>query len=161
MHILTKFNDDDRNYVDLPLWLPVALSLLEDWESAHSYLALACHVSLAQLAIPESFPVFSVLFPQGCNWVLIFPVSSFQFYNMLPLFIIVSMKLFFVMLLDLLAHLQPQWAFLPPKNSSCKSLKHKFSLRGTKMGCPLLLQKCTLYLKVGLVQGWFPLENVW
>ena len=61
IHILTKFNDD-INYVDLPLWLPVALSLLEYWESAHSYLALAFHVSLAQLAIPESFPVFSVLF---------------------------------------------------------------------------------------------------
>ena len=64
MHILTKFNDDDRNYVDLPLWLIVALSLLEYWESAHSRLALACHVSLAQLAILESFPVFSILFPQ-------------------------------------------------------------------------------------------------
>ena len=67
MHMLTKFNDDDRNYVDLPLWLPVALSLLEYWESAHSCLALACHVSLAQLAIPKSFPIFSVLFPQGYN----------------------------------------------------------------------------------------------
>ena len=63
MHILTKFNDDDRNYVDLPLWLPVALSLLEYWESAHSYLALACHVSLAQLAILEPFPIFSIFFP--------------------------------------------------------------------------------------------------
>ena len=62
MHILTKFNDDNRNYVDLPLWLPVALSLLEDWESAHSCLSLACHVSLAQLEIPESFPEFSSLF---------------------------------------------------------------------------------------------------
>ena len=62
MHILTKFNDDDTSYVDLPLWLPAALSLLEDWESAHSCLALACHVFLAQLVIPKSFPIFSVLF---------------------------------------------------------------------------------------------------
>ena len=84
------------------------------------------------------------------NSATCFPCSSFW-----------AWSCFFVLLLDLLAHLQTKWAFLPPKTLSCKSLKQKYSLRGTTRGCPLLLQNFPLYLKVGLAQGWFPLENVW